>query len=123
MRGLERNKTTLYYALYTGTNKVYDRNGMFTGDYEEIYSDPVLKKMNVGPAQDDAESNPFGISTPYTKVAMTFDLKCPINEASKVWIDAPLTEPADYVVLAVAKSLNVIKYALKEVKQVAPVKG
>lgn len=116
MRGLRRNKTTLYYALYQGKDNLYDHNGLFTGDYAENYAAPVKTRMNVAPNQDDVEWNPFGISTPYHKVAMTFDLKCPITEASKVWIDKSIDEPANYVVEAIAKSLNVIVYALREVK-------
>ena len=119
MRGLRRNKTTLYYALYQGKQKVYDHNGLFTGDYEETYSEPVKARMNVAPAQGDADWNPFGISTPYHKAVMTFDLNCPISETSKVWIDKSIDEPANYVVVALAKSLNVIVYALREVKATA----
>lgn len=116
MRGLRRNKTTLYYALYTGKQKMYDHNGMFTGDYEETYGEPVMARMNVAPATGDVDWNPFGISTPYTKVAMTFDLNCPISETTKVWIDKDVKEPANYVVMALARSLNNIVYALREVK-------
>ena len=73
MRGLRRNKTTLYYALFTGKTEIYDLNGHFTGDYEETYSDPVRVGMNISPATGNADEEPFGITTPYTKVAMTFD--------------------------------------------------
>ena len=120
MRGLRRNKQNIYYALLIKKEKIYDRNGNFTGDYEEVYTPPIKAQMNIAPATGDADWNPFGISTPYTKVAMTFDLKSPISETSKVWIDKCVNEPANYVVVAVAKSLNNICYALQEVKSTKP---
>ena len=120
MRGLRRNKQTLYYALYTGKEKVYDSYGDFTGDYTETYSAPVKIDMNIAPAQGTADWNPFGIDTPYTHVAMTFDLNCPISETSKVWINKSTNEAANYVVMAVARSLNNIVYALREITSNLP---
>jgi len=116
MRGLRRNKKTLYYALYQGQEEILDANGLRTGEYQPSYSKPEKIRMNVAPAQDSIDWNPFGISTPYTKVAMTFDLNSPISETSIVWMDKSTDEPHNYVVVALARSLNVIAYALREVK-------
>lgn len=115
MRGLRRNKTTLYYALYKGQEEIIDSNGNRTGEYGPSYSAPVKAEMNVAPAQGAADWNPFGIDTPYTKVAMTFDMKTPISETSVVWIDKDVNEPHNYVVTRLARSLNNIVYALLEV--------
>lgn len=116
MRGLRRNQKTLWYALYEGQTEIVDFNGNRTGEYTPSYSTPVKTAMNIAPAQGSADWNPFGIDTPYTLVAMTFDLKSPITATSIVWIDKSIDEPHNYVVTRVAKSLNNICYALLEVK-------
>lgn len=115
MRGLNRNKKTLYYALYEGQTEIVDFNGNRTGEYTPSYSDPVKVRMNIAPATGVADWNPFGIDTPYSKIAMTFDLKSPISETSVIWIDKDTNEAPNYVVTRVAKSLNNIVYALLEV--------
>ena len=115
MRGLNRNKQTLYYALYTGQTEIVDANGNRTGEFTPSYSTPVEAKMNIAPAQGNADWDPFGISTPYTRVAMTCE-NLPISETSIVWIDKDPTEPHNYVVTAIARSLNNTVYALYEVK-------
>ena len=116
MRGLNRNKKTLYYALYDDQTEIVDINGNRTGEYTPSYSSPVKARMNIAPAQGNADWDPFGISTPYTKVAMTFDMESPITETSIVWIDKDIDEPHNYVVTAIARSLNNIVYALYEVQ-------
>lgn len=115
MRGLNRNKQTLYYALYEGMTEIVDSNGNRTGEYTPSYSLPVKVKMNIAPAQGNADWDPFGISTPYTRVAMTCE-KLPISETSIVWVDKDPNEPHNYVVTAIARSLNNTAYALYEVK-------
>ena len=116
MRGLRRNKTTLYYALYQGQTDIIDANGNITGEPVPTYSEPVEVRMYVTPASGNAEWEPFGLTTPYTKIALTFDMNSPITETSKVRIDKSIDEPANYVVTGLAKSLNCISYALLEVK-------
>lgn len=116
MRGLVRNTKPVSYALYQGQTEILDINGNRTGEYRNTYSEPVTVRMNVAPANGVADWNPFGIDTPYTLVAMTFDLKSPISETSKVWVDKSIDEPANYVVTRVARSINNIVYALLEVE-------
>ena len=116
MRGLIRNTRPLSYALYLGETEIVDHNGNKTGDFESSYSEPVTVRMNIAPAKGDADWNPFGIDTPYTLAAMTFDLNSPITETSIVWVDKSTDEPHNYVVTRVAKSVNNIVYALLEVE-------
>lgn len=116
MRGLRRNKQSIYYALYQGKEPILDFNGNKTGEYTNAYSEPVKIDMNIAAATGVADWNPFGIDTPYSKIAMTFDLNTPITETSKVWIDKDISQPANYVVTRVARSLNNICYALVEVE-------
>ena len=71
--------------------------------------------MNVSASRGVASEEMFGISTNYTKVLVTDDVNCPIDEHSILWIDKPVTGPHDYVVVRVAKSLNSIAYAVLEV--------
>lgn len=116
MRGLIRNTKPISYALYQGQTEILDINGNRTGEYTPSYSTPVTVRMNVAPANGIADWNPFGIDTPYTLVAMTFDLKSPISETSRVWVDKSTDEAPNYVVTRVARSLNNIVYALLEVE-------
>ena len=112
MRGLRRNEKPIWYALYQGQVEIIDRNGNRTGEYAPSYSAPVMTRMNIAPAKGVADWNPFGIDTPYTLIAMTFDLKSPISETSIVWVDKSPDEPHNYVVTRVARSINNICYAL-----------
>lgn len=115
MRGLARNTRPIWYATYQGKTEIVDLNGNRTGEYTDSYSDPVRKRMNLAPPQDAADWNPFGIDTPYSIAAMTFE-KLPISETSIIWVNREPPEPHDYIVVRVAKSLNNTVYALSEVQ-------
>ena len=115
MRALSRNKQTLYYALWIGHTKVTDENCLFTGEYTENYSDPVEVRMNISPANGRSALEAFGIVTNYDKVLVTDDMNCPIAENTILWIGIPPTEPHNFVVNRVAKSLNSIVYGVTEV--------
>ena len=115
MRALDRNKQTLYYALYQGLEKVVDENGFYTGQDEPKYSDPVKVRMNVSTAKGEADLQPFGITDNYTFAVVTSDMSCPMDETSKVWYGVEPTEPANFVVTRVARSLNSITYIIRAV--------
>jgi hypothetical protein len=116
MRSLERNKQTFYYALYLGKNEYQDEDGNYTGEYELEYDEPVLYRANISAAKGESESTPFGIETNYSKTISTCDMNCPIKEDSVIWIGKdPTTDPYNYIVVKVAKSLNSILYAIREV--------
>ncbi len=119
MKALARNKQTVYYALYTGKTKVYDTDGLFTGDHKPTYATPVKTAMNVSPARGAASVEMFGVNTNYSRVLVTDDLSCPITETSVLWIGGEPNNTAtnfNYRVVRIGKSLNSITYAVDEVE-------
>ena len=105
-----------------------------------VYSDPSPIRINVSAAQGRLETRQFGQMENYDRTLITDDLDCPIDESSILWIDnldttnvtwimledltwgdiegkswEVLTIPHDYVVTKVARSLNVIQYAVRKV--------
>lgn len=115
MRSLERNKQKIYYALYDSKTELVDADGNSTGEYVTTYSTPVAFRCNVSAANGMSDLSPFGINDSYTKTITTNDMQCPITETSRLWIGIPTTQPYNYVVTKVAKSLNSITYAIKKV--------
>lgn len=129
MRGVKRNKKTLYYQLYQSRVPVYetdlDGNIIYdpvtgktleTGDYTAGYGEPVEFKANISPARSEASVEPFGVQTDYDKVICSCDLTLPIDELSRIFVDRKPTDikGADYKVVKVAKSLNSVLYAIKQ---------
>ena len=112
MKTLKRNQIPVKYALFIERKEILDSNGYRTGQYENIYSDPVDIRANVSSAKGQADSELFGINLNYTRTLVTDDMNCPIDEHSVLWIDS---EKYNYVVVRVAKGLDSIAYALKEV--------
>lgn len=120
MKALSRNKQTLYYALYSTKTEVYDSDGSFTGEYTLTYSTPVEVRMNISPANGHTALEQFGIATNYDKVLVTDDMTCPIAEDTVLWIGIEptvngATNPHNFIVNRVAKSLNSIVYGVTEV--------
>lgn len=116
MKCLGRNKQTLYYALYKGQQITYDEYGNETGQPLREYYDPVEIRMNISAARGTADVEQFGINTVYSKTLVTDDMSCPIDENSILWLGTSTTNPYNYVVKQVAKSLNSITIAIEEVK-------
>ncbi len=129
MRGLKRNQRDFYYQLYSEHIPVYetDLDGnnitdpvtgdpLLTGDYTVGYADPVKFRANVSPARSEAQTEPFGVNTDYDKVICSCDLKSPIDELSQIFVDRKPEDGkgADYKVVKVAKSLNSLLYAIKQ---------
>ena len=131
MRGLVRNKTKFYYALYETREEITDEYGNKTGQYELVYSNPVMMFGNVSAAVGEIQNRQFGESESYDKVIVLDNPNVPINEYSHLWVDTPplLTEigtlvlkddgteqtPHDYVVKKVARSLNSVSIAISKV--------
>lgn len=115
MRLLRRNLKTVYWKNYVGKTQTVDEYGNRTGEYVLSYGDLIEAKMNVSASRGAASEEMFGISTNYTKVLMTSDINCSMDEHSILWIDKPTSGPHDYVVVRKAKSLNSIAYAVLEV--------
>ena len=123
MRSLERNKITIYYALYDANIPVLDDQGNDTGQTKQGYGNPVKFKIRVSANKGEASSNAFGVSLDYDRTMNTTDKTFPIDEFSVLWIDTLPTikedgstdTKSDYTVKKVAKDLNEWSYAIKKV--------
>lgn len=114
MHCLNRNKTKIFYALFTGEVENTNSEGNYTGERSLTYGTPVAFYANVSAARGTADVEQFGINADYTKVIVTCDMSCPIKEDSIIWIDKPVTERHNYAVTQIARSLNSISIAVKE---------
>lgn len=121
MMCLAQNKQRLYYALYQGKTQKIDAQGNKTGQWNTTYSEPVEIWMNISAARGTADVEQFGINDSYTRTLATDDVNCPIDTDSILWIGKdPSSDPYNYCVVRVAKSLNSITYAIREVEVSAP---
>lgn len=120
MKILERNKTPFWYQLFDQTKTVEDEYGNEVGSVV-VYKDAVEMKGNISSATGSAQVEQFGNFAGYDKVIVVDDMSCPIEETTVLFIDKKPEYDAegnplfDYVVKRVAKSLNVIAYAVKRV--------
>lgn len=126
MRDLERNKRLLYYANATGKTEVLDSNGYRTGAYQVQYDTPKPLRINVqesgstgrngaGTSGGIASQNDYGIHLGYTYLLVTHDMRCPLKEDSVVWFGVPTDGQPNFAVVKVARSINSIAYAIKQV--------
>lgn len=129
MRGLKRNQQNLYYQLYSSHIPVYETDlddniiydpvtgePLLTGDYTVGYADPVKFRANVSPARSEAQTEPFGVNTDYDKVICSCELTLPIDELSQIFVDRKPADGkgADYKVVKVARSINSVLFAIKQ---------
>ena len=113
MRDLKRNQQTIWYSLLNVSTGVDE-----WGNTEDIktYSEPVPMYMTVSANKGEVSQQAFGSDLVYDREMSTHDMDCPIDEYSHLWIDGrDTTETHNYVVTAVSKSLNCIRYAIKKV--------
>lgn len=122
MRSLIRNKQTFWYANIIGTQPIVDEYGNETGETYIGYSEPVAVKANISAARGTADLDAFGINANYSKKIVTDDITIPIDKSTILWIGNEPDEYGesgeikhDYVVVGVAKSLNSLTIAVKEV--------
>lgn len=114
MRTLDRNKQKIYFANLIGQADVIDEYGCFTGETTTEYSEPVPVKVNISPARGEASIELFGTDLNYTKT-IVMDKDYGLNENSILWVDKDPSEPYNYIVVSVAKSINSVSYAIREV--------
>lgn len=115
MRTAQRNGQKIYYATYDKKTPILDEYGNQTGEYAVTYNPPVAFYLTVSAARGTADIEQFGIGLNYSKTMVTHDMTCPIDEATKLWIGRETSEPHNYVVVSVARSINSIAYAIREV--------
>lgn len=116
MRTLEINKQPMWYALCTGKTEIVDDYGNNTGCFQVTYGTPVYYPVNMSEARGTIKAEAYGLTDDYDRTFVTTDMACPITTDTVIWYDAdPLTEPYNYVVHRVAKSLNSITIAIRGV--------
>ena len=114
MRALNRNKQKIYYANYLGETPILDENGLDTGDKEITYTEPEEAWVNISASRGSANVELFGTDINYTNTIVT-DEDLGIDEHSILWVSAEPTEPYNYIVVLVAKSINSFSYAIRKV--------
>lgn len=125
MRDLLSNTKPLWYALYSEKVPIMDENGDYTGEDAPGYSEPVKFRANISPARGNSESDVFGASLDYSKTISTANMTLPIDEYSLIWDKEPEKkldgtidfDKAPYKVVAVARGLCHVKYAIKKIQQ------
>ena len=105
------------YAFYQGVTELTDDDGLLTGEYSVQYTEPVKALMNVSGGRGQADIALFGLTQTFGRTATTEDLDVPWNTEAVMWIETdPDTEPFDYRVVAVSRTINQVVLALSEVE-------
>ena len=117
MIGLKRNEQIFYYALYSANTAVTTTGGLYTGEYAVSYGTPVECRGNISASRGMSDHEVFGTGLDYDRVIVVHDMDCPIDENSIIWIDRTPdnSTPHNYIVRRVAKSLNCISIAVRQV--------
>lgn len=117
MRTLKRNKRPVAYAFYQGDTELTDADGNLTGEYKVSYTEPVKALMNVSGGRGQADIALFGLTQTFGRTATTEDLDTKWNTETVFWIETdPDSEPFDYRVAAVSRTINQVVLALAEVE-------
>lgn len=113
MRDLKRNQQTIWCSLLNVAASSDEWGN--TMDIK-TYGEPFQIKMSLSGNKGEASEQAFGADLKYDREMSTHDMNCPIDEFSHLWIDGRSTkETHNYVVKAVSKSLNCIRYAIERV--------
>ena len=117
MRTVQRDKRPVWYAFYNGVREITNSDGEYTGEYEVNYTAPVKAQMNVSGGRGAADVAMFGFDSRYARSIVTEDLDTPFNTETVFWIDAdPATQPHDYRVVGVSRTINQVVLALEQVE-------
>lgn len=117
----ERYKIPIYYCRYKGVEQIQDAQGRYTGEKRLLYYPPERMRVHVSAAEGRVVGYLFGVGVGYDRTMSTNDTSCPIDEHTVLFIDK---EPDfndkglplyNYIVKKVAKSKNLITYAIKRV--------
>ena len=116
MRTSNRDKRPVAYASYVGQTEMVDENGDYTGDSDVQYSTPIKTLMNVSGGRGQADIALFGLTQNFSRTAVTQDLDTNWNTEMVMWVERdPDTEPFDYRITRVARTINQVVLALEEV--------
>lgn len=123
MRAAKKNLRKMYYALYSTKIPILDKHGNPTFENREGYEAPIEFKANLSAGTSSTDEQPFGASVQYDRIILLYDMDCPIDEHSLIWVknepklnDDGTADPdsADYEVAAAPlDSLNVLRIAIK----------
>ena len=117
MRVVQRDKRTVWYAFYNGVTEIINNDGEYTGEYEVNYTTPVKARMNVSGGRGAADVAMFGFDSRYARSIVTEDLNTPFNTETVFWIETdPATQPHDYRVVGVSRTINQVVLALEQVE-------
>lgn len=122
MRLLRRNARTIHLSYLVDTVEIVNAEGKGTGEYRNVYSDPVSILANVGTpggktgVSGDITHENFGLLSRYERVIALYDKSLPITETTLVWVDkTPREGSHDYEVLRIMPNLNSLLVAVKAV--------
>lgn len=120
--GAERNKRTVWYALYEGTTEIVDPDGNKTGERLPVYGKVRTMRVNVSGTSGLTNNNlsgkveyqPYGQQNMYVMTLNPLPPDCLIDEMSVFWVDTkPVLKedgttdtPYDHVIYRIAGSLN-----------------
>lgn len=118
MRVVRRNRRPVAYAFYQGVTDVVNEDGELTGEHEISYSEPVKALMNVSGGRGQANINLFGIGSSSMRTIVTEDLETPFSDETVFWVERdPDTEPFDYRVVNISRTVNQVVIAIDEVSK------
>ena len=113
MRDLKRNQQVIWYSLLN-VSASEDEWGNKT-DIKE-YGPPEPLCISVSANKGETSQQAFGTDLKYDREMSTHDMNCPVDEYSHLWIDGrDISLTHNYVVKAVSRSLNCIRYAIEKV--------
>ena len=116
VRVVNRNRRPVAYAFYLGVTDVVNADGEYTGEHEISYTEPIKALMNVSGGRGQADINLFGIGSSTMRTIVTEDLDTPFSEETVFWIETdPDTEPYDYRVVNVSRTINQVVLAIDQV--------
>ena len=113
MRDLKRNQQTIWYSLLNVSGGVDE-----WGNIENVktYGSPISMQVSVSANKGEVSQQAFGSDLKYDREILTHDMNCPIDEYAHLWVDGrDISQTHNYVVKAVSKSLNCIRYAIEKV--------
>lgn len=142
---LAQNKQKLYYALQADSLPVYelDEDGnivyyedsdgnkipLETGETQEGYSLPISFFGNIAMSGGEIKDEEYGLSvSDYDAVLIMTKGEIPITETSRIWSESEIGytdeaktivdgDTADFRVVAIKPSLNMVKYVLKQIEK------
>lgn len=120
MRTNQRSKQTIWYALYTGLTDETDSEGNLTGEHPATYTAPIKARMNVSGGKGQAAIEAFGMDNPFTRTAVTDDLKTPFDTDTVFWFGIePFDKnrnpvPHNHQCVGISRTINGVTIALKE---------